>query len=414
MADELEMVTQSADGDSWVDQAPAAVSTGYQAQNTSAESVRVGMDSSHVTRVSDTQVRVEISGPIDDNGVLFAVKQSKTLTVTGNKSKYAIALKPGSANNKRDLELVDYASISYSAQRNCYLTGAENYRVLNWGIECDGSMLNLYRLSPGLSPPGHVGPFDGIATPPYGYASYQDVIPWHYKDCPVKTYAFTYFRPTWSRVPVVTGAMTYLSDTSIAYIRVVGYQERRYPITWGYSVLDLVSGQKTDEPRIINDHILSMYYSAGAGELVVLTGNDIRIYTGSRPIGNYRSFALGISGGRYIDVVDGDLILMRTGLSDLIYRFDGISSRVKQKIQRFHNPSSSGSEWSAGISHFGDRIILGLMDPDTYVRYIRFPDGRELAKFPARTGDLRIRGSRLAYIYGSREFAFIGTADPSA
>jgi|GEM_PF-1648045 len=421
MADELEMVTQSADGDSWVDQAPAAVSTGYQAQNTSAESARAGMDSSLINKESINSVRVEISGPIDDNGVLFTVKTPKILSIPSCGSKWAVCLKPGTVASKRSLELVDYVAISYSAQRNCYLTGTENYRVLNWVIECEGAKINLYR----LAPPGCDGFFGDTAAPPYGYVRYQDVAPWLYRNCPIKTHELSHAKPADEGGGPIslpgTGAMTFIDNTHIAYIRSVSVTATNHH-TYGYSVLDLATGQRTDDPQEFSNLISSMYYNVGTGELIACSGGHIRIYTGSRPSGSYRLLTMDVVdydyGYAFIDVVDGDLVAMsligRTNIFR-VQRFDGISNHAKQTFLKTNYDRRE--LYPMGLSHLGDRMFLGLWGKADHLLHLHFWEGDEFAKVPSGygswlQGDLRTSGGILAFAYRVGNSLFINTINP--
>ena len=72
MANEAEIINNP-------DSTPGAVSTGYQAQNTNLVSQRTGSDKTYVSGGVGTAT-VEISGPVDVNGVLYDVKSQTVLT----------------------------------------------------------------------------------------------------------------------------------------------------------------------------------------------------------------------------------------------------------------------------------------------------------------------------------------------
>jgi len=413
MADEVEMVTRSADGNSWVDQIPGAVSTGYQAQNTSAQAARVGMDNSwvegSVLQANPTYVNVMASGPIDDKGILVTIKSSKRLDVPGYKSKHAIALKPGSTSDKRTLELVDYSSIHYSPLHNCYLTKTENYRVLNWVIDCDVSSLNLHR----LTLPGEEGSFAKTPSSPYGYTRYQDVVPWLYNSCPIKTHRFNYFSGT--QAYASPGAMTFRNRNVVVYLRVVSTDGRDRARSWGHSALYLNSGRKVDYSGEFRSSISSMYHiGTSANKLVALLSDKstIHVYSGNHPSGTpQQSFSLSPSIFAHIDVVDGNLVAAGVSGSELLYyRFEGISNRVlnSMRVPRGSHFTSGGA--LAGITHLGDQIItrqvygvkteIFLVRPNGLVKILesRVSDGGRQRV----GGDLRACQGRLAYLYTTR------------
>ena len=315
------------------------------------------------------------------------LKQSKTLTVPGDKSKYVIALKPGSADDRRNLELVDHAAIDYSAQRNCYLTTTGNYRVLNWLIECSSTMLYVHR----LTPPGYEGSFTDTASPPYGYVRYQDVAPWLLQGLPEKNVSGPFYF-------VGLGAMTFIDDTRIAYIRAVSMDDQRRVLSWGYSELDLETGVRRDQSEEFRSHldpsIGSMYYVVPASELVILSTDKstIHVYSGSPlplPEGSHRSFTISPSIYRYIDVLDGDLVAAGTQSSTLVYtRFDGISNRVLSTI----NATLASPGWLAGITHLGEQIILRQISGDSDIA-LSLLQGHRLVKISEFKGGANASGN---------------------
>jgi hypothetical protein len=72
----LERTTIDSLGTGWVDNVPGPVSTGYQAQNTSSEAVRVGLDTISMTADSSMIVTIFQGGTIDENGTLYTNKET--------------------------------------------------------------------------------------------------------------------------------------------------------------------------------------------------------------------------------------------------------------------------------------------------------------------------------------------------
>ena len=142
MANEVNQLTINAAGDSWVDSIPSAISTGYQAQNTNIQAHSVGQDLSSV-RVSGTDVIVDISGPIDVDGIPFSVTSAVTLTPSSGGVQY-IQIVAGATSTQKSLELTTSTPV-WDASKNGLYNGAN--RVLNWVVYCYPNTLKILKLS---------------------------------------------------------------------------------------------------------------------------------------------------------------------------------------------------------------------------------------------------------------------------
>ena len=80
MADNLELISDNAAGDSWVDATPSAVSTGYQSQNVAMAGLFNGLDKSSCAVVGSNLI-IYPSSIIDVNGLPFVVKTQITLAL---------------------------------------------------------------------------------------------------------------------------------------------------------------------------------------------------------------------------------------------------------------------------------------------------------------------------------------------
>ena len=132
MADELTILTENVASDSWVDAIPSAVSTGYQAQNTNINANRNGIDLSYVRYDSGTdEIVIEESGPIDDNGLPFAVGTEIRFANPGAGTWYLRVI-PGSTTVDRSLEITASKG-TWDGSKNGLYDGSSR-RVLNWVI----------------------------------------------------------------------------------------------------------------------------------------------------------------------------------------------------------------------------------------------------------------------------------------
>lgn len=112
------------------DNTPGLVSTGYQLQNTGFIAQRNGVDNTAINVNGTSQVDVEISGPVDVNGVLYSITTQATLTlsVTG---RYCVYL--NGSGDYLTPTLVLLSSTAFDDTKNArYYSG---YRVLNWIID---------------------------------------------------------------------------------------------------------------------------------------------------------------------------------------------------------------------------------------------------------------------------------------
>ena len=103
MADELEYLTINSAGDSWVDPVPGAVSTGYQAQNTTIEAGNGGLDNTLVSVIGEN-IRIEAGGTIQDlNGAVLKITSAVDFAVPAGRSYIGII--PGTTAMTRTLKI---------------------------------------------------------------------------------------------------------------------------------------------------------------------------------------------------------------------------------------------------------------------------------------------------------------------
>ena len=137
MANEAEIINNP-------DSTPGAVSTGYQLQNTNLVSQRTGIDKTYVSGGAGT-ITVEISGPVDVNGVLYDIK-SQTILTPPSAGRYYITLQgAGPQYLTPTLSSVTAGYIYWSALKNAYYTVGDEYRVLDWLVDFDGTDCRVYR-----------------------------------------------------------------------------------------------------------------------------------------------------------------------------------------------------------------------------------------------------------------------------
>lgn len=136
MADEGEILTLNAAGNSWVDLIPAGVAEGYQAQNVNIEAHINGWDISSLKWDSGTSKLVlEISGVIDDNGLPIVVKTALSLTISAA-GRWYIKMSAGSDFSHRSFSLVSTPG-TFDASKMAYYQAGE--RILNWMVYWDGT-----------------------------------------------------------------------------------------------------------------------------------------------------------------------------------------------------------------------------------------------------------------------------------
>ena len=134
MANEAEIINNP-------DSTPGAVSTGYQLQNTNLVSQRTGIDKTYVSGGVGTAT-VEISGPVDVNGVLYDIKTQTVLTPP-SAGRYYITLQ--GAGPQYLTPTLGTSAGTFDPLKNARYD-ASNYRVLNWVIYFDGTDCYANRL----------------------------------------------------------------------------------------------------------------------------------------------------------------------------------------------------------------------------------------------------------------------------
>ena len=134
MANEAEIINNP-------DSTPGAVSTGYQLQNTNLVSQRTGIDKTYVSGGVGT-VTVEISGPVDVNGVLYDIK-SQTVLRPPSAGRYYITLQ--GAGPQYLTPTLGTSAGTFDPLKNARYD-ASNYRVLNWVVYFDGTTCYANRL----------------------------------------------------------------------------------------------------------------------------------------------------------------------------------------------------------------------------------------------------------------------------
>lgn len=140
MANEAQLLTINAAGTSWVDVVPGAVSTGYQAQNTNIEAGRVGVDATHVT-ASGGDAILQISGPVDVNGLAYKITSAVTLT-PGSDGTWYIKLAAGTGGNLTPT--LQAGTGTWDAGKNALYDSGE--RVLNWRVVRSGGAVAVNRI----------------------------------------------------------------------------------------------------------------------------------------------------------------------------------------------------------------------------------------------------------------------------
>ena len=134
MANEAEIINNP-------DSTPGAVSTGYQAQNTNLVAQRTGIDKTYVSG-GVGKVTIEISGPVDVNGVLYTIK-SQTVLTPPSPGRYYITLQ--GAGTQYLTPTLGTSAGTFDPLKNARYD-ANNYRVLNWVIYFDGTTCYAHRL----------------------------------------------------------------------------------------------------------------------------------------------------------------------------------------------------------------------------------------------------------------------------
>jgi hypothetical protein len=135
MADEIEILTINAAGNSWVDLIPAGIAEGYQAQNTNIEARYNGFDNTALSwNVGTSKLELAISGVVDVNGLPFVPKVLLELTFASAGIWY-IKLIAGSDFEHMDGILVATPGTFDPSKMGFYQAGD---RVLDWKIFYNG------------------------------------------------------------------------------------------------------------------------------------------------------------------------------------------------------------------------------------------------------------------------------------
>jgi hypothetical protein len=120
---------------------PAAVSTGYQAQNTRFIAQANGLDCS-VIEGGAGQVTVKISGPVDVNGVLYAITADAVLAIGGGAGNYIVYL-DGVGNLLTPT--ITATPGDFDPTKNAHYT-AGGKRILDWLIQYDGATAKAFKI----------------------------------------------------------------------------------------------------------------------------------------------------------------------------------------------------------------------------------------------------------------------------
>lgn len=138
---------------------PAAVSTGYQRQNTRAEAGTSGLDCSYVAVTGAAQVTLYAGGPIDYNGVLYSISVNTNLAI-GAAGIYHIYL-AGLESAATLTPTLTTNPGTFDPTKNGRYTAAGE-RILNWVIDYSGSSVDVTRL---ITPESETNSIQNIGTP---------------------------------------------------------------------------------------------------------------------------------------------------------------------------------------------------------------------------------------------------------
>lgn len=128
MAD-LQILTENAAGDGWVDAIPSAVSTGYTHQNTNITARSLGLDSTTVV-FEGGNIVVKAGGVVDVNGVPYSLPSDVSFGYggTGVLDLY-IQVDPGATATEKGLSLVSGTPVWNPAKN--YYESSIGRRILN-------------------------------------------------------------------------------------------------------------------------------------------------------------------------------------------------------------------------------------------------------------------------------------------
>lgn len=129
MANELELVSDNAAADGWVDSSPGAISTGYQSQNTAIQALFNGFDNSAIS-LNGLNADLAISGIIDDSGLPFVIKTAFSLVLPTTGDNHFLKVTAGASAIERNIVFTTSRG-TFDASKNAFYSGTGE-RVLNW------------------------------------------------------------------------------------------------------------------------------------------------------------------------------------------------------------------------------------------------------------------------------------------
>lgn len=365
MANEVNQLTINAAGTGWVDSIPSAVSTGYQAQNTNIQAHSVGQDLSSV-RVSGTSVIVDISGPIDVDGIPFSVTSPVTLTPSSGGVQY-IQIVPGATATQKSLELTTSTPVWDSAKNGLYNSGN---RVLNWVIHNTSPGLRIFPM-PNSQHGNNFGSLNQTGGL-LGFTRWIDIAPltypYYYENIDFSTYAPSKACMINSDLYLLSGGSVYhfdgVSDTLIGTVSVAGTGTR------------------------------GLAYDVAEGNLIIADLATIYIMDGiSGSVSSSFSVTANCTG---ITMVNGNLVVLETNLGsgNYIRIHDGVTSSILSSITLQTTYSARGLEYD------GNNLIYGGLNSGGTASYIYVTKG--LTEALHMTIDAAVLGAGLA------DFAFDG------
>lgn len=153
MADNMQLISVSSDGLTWINSTPSAVSYSYRPLITNMTARTQGMDNSYVwIDTGNRDVKVAVSGYVDVNGLPYATTSVATFTDLRTPAidlgaVWYIKIVDGSTDEYKDFELTETAPV-WSATKNAYYNGGQTERYLHWKIYWSGEDLVAIRMMP--------------------------------------------------------------------------------------------------------------------------------------------------------------------------------------------------------------------------------------------------------------------------
>ena len=314
MADEIQIITTSADGSSWADLIPGAVSSGYQAQNTNIDASRNGMDKSSISYDFDTsEIVIAPSGVIDVNGLPFAVASEVRLAISSN-GDYYIKLVAGTGSTLRSAELTASKG-TWDASKNAFYDSGN--RILNWLISKTNDGVKMFRL---VSADKNSGS-DIRPDYPWGYVRRADLPEWMFWYNVTDSFA----------VPSVPSSVTVDQESGNMLIGNLSFG-RSVTVHDGISatIIDTIATPSSAIPA-------GIAVDPSTGNLIIGASSTIYIMDGITDslLTSFASPAAGLT-GLCVDSSSGNLISTNS-TTNLIYIHSGITSSV---LSSFATPGS--------------------------------------------------------------------------